>query len=77
MKREREAVATPVGGIARGTMSRSWLAAAFAAALGVTLYFALRREIGFADAALYGAVQIGSAIAGVWLAHAMFAAPIL
>jgi glycerol uptake facilitator-like aquaporin len=43
----------------------------------VTLYFALRREIGFGDAALYGGVQIASAIAGVWLAHAMFAAPIL
>jgi glycerol uptake facilitator-like aquaporin len=43
----------------------------------VTLYFALRREIGWRDALFYIVVQIGAAIAGVWLAHAMFAMPIL
>ena len=43
----------------------------------VTLYFALRREIGVADAVLYCGVQIVCAIAGVWLAHVMFAAPVL
>ncbi|MGN6516556.1 MAG: aquaporin [Rhizomicrobium sp.] len=43
----------------------------------VTLYFALRREIGWRDALLYVAAQIAFAIAGVWLAHAMFAVPIL
>ena len=43
----------------------------------VTLYFALRREIGWRDAALYVAVQIMAAIAGVWLAHAMFAMPVI
>jgi glycerol uptake facilitator-like aquaporin len=43
----------------------------------VTLYFALRREIGWRDAFFYIVVQIGAAIAGVWLAHAMFAMPIL
>ena len=43
----------------------------------VTLYFALRREIGWSDALLYIAVQIIAAIAGVWLAHAMFAMPII
>ncbi|HEY1707651.1 MAG TPA: MIP/aquaporin family protein [Rhizomicrobium sp.] len=42
----------------------------------VTLYFALRREIGWRDGACYAAVQIAAAIAGVWLAHAMFAMPI-
>lgn len=42
----------------------------------VTLAFALRREIGWRLAAAYAAVQIVAAIAGVWLAHAMFAEPI-
>jgi glycerol uptake facilitator-like aquaporin len=43
----------------------------------VTLYFALRREIGWRDAMLYTAVQILAAIAGVWIAHAMFGVAIL
>jgi glycerol uptake facilitator-like aquaporin len=42
----------------------------------VTLVFALRREIGWRDAALYVAVQFAAAIAGVWLAHLMFGAPV-
>jgi len=42
----------------------------------VTLYFALRREIDWRDAVFYVAVQFVAAIAGVWLAHAMFALPI-
>ena len=43
----------------------------------VTLVFALRREIAPALAASYAAVQAAGAVAGVWLAHAMFAAPVL
>src|SRR6187551_2671810 len=43
----------------------------------VTLFFALRGEIAPAAAALYIVVQIVAAIAGVWLAHAMFDLPIL
>ena len=43
----------------------------------VTLYFALRREIAWRDAAAYIAAQIAAAIAGVWLAHAMFRMPII
>ena len=43
----------------------------------VTLYFALRRDTQWRTAALYMPVQILAAIAGVWLAHAMFALPIL
>ncbi len=43
----------------------------------VTLYFAMRREIGWRNAIAYVFVQIVSAIAGVWLAHAMFATPII
>lgn len=43
----------------------------------VTFYFALRREIGWPDALLYMAVQIVAAIVGVWLAHAMFAMPVV
>lgn len=43
----------------------------------VTLYFALRREILWRDAASYVAAQIVAAIAGVWLAHAMFHMPII
>ena len=43
----------------------------------VTLAFAIRREIGWRLAAAYVAVQFVAAVAGVWLAHAMFAEPIL
>jgi len=43
----------------------------------VTLYFALRRDTQWRTAALYMPVQILAAIAGVWLAHAMFALPVL
>jgi glycerol uptake facilitator-like aquaporin len=43
----------------------------------VTFYFALRREIEWRDAAAYVAVQIIAAVAGVWLAHAMFGMPII
>ncbi len=43
----------------------------------VTLYFALRREIAARTALAYAAVQSVGAVLGVWLAHAMFAAPIL
>ena len=43
----------------------------------VTLAFALRREIGWRLAAAYVPVQIAAGIGGVWLAHAMFAEPIL
>ncbi len=43
----------------------------------VTLVFALRRELPWQEAAAYVAVQIAGAILGVWLAHAMFAEPIL
>jgi glycerol uptake facilitator-like aquaporin len=43
----------------------------------VTLAFAIRREIAWPLAAAYVAVQLVSAVAGVWLAHAMFAQPIL
>lgn len=43
----------------------------------VTLYFALKREISAAEAPLYVGVQIVAAILGVWLAHAMFAMPVL
>ena len=43
----------------------------------VTFFFAMRREIGWREAAFYALVQIISAIVGVWLAHAMFAMPIV
>jgi glycerol uptake facilitator-like aquaporin len=43
----------------------------------VTLYFAVRREIGPATAGAYIVVQILGAVAGVYLAHAMFALPII
>jgi glycerol uptake facilitator-like aquaporin len=43
----------------------------------VTLAFALRREISWGLALGYVAVQVVAAVAGVWIAHAMFAAPIL
>jgi glycerol uptake facilitator-like aquaporin len=42
----------------------------------VTLAFALRREMGWRLAGSYVAVQFVAAVAGVWLAHAMFAEPI-
>ena len=38
----------------------------------VTLAFAIRREIDWRLAAAYVAVQIIAAVAGVWIAHAMF-----
>ncbi len=38
----------------------------------VTLSFALRREITPGDSVVYVLVQIAGAVAGVWLAHAMF-----
>jgi glycerol uptake facilitator-like aquaporin len=43
----------------------------------MTLVFAIRREIAWPLAAAYVAVQIPAAVAGVWLAHAMFAEQIL
>lgn len=43
----------------------------------VTLAFALRREIAPGLALGYWAVQIFGAVIGVWVAHAMFALPIL
>jgi glycerol uptake facilitator-like aquaporin len=43
----------------------------------VTLLMAMRREMGWRQAALYVSVQFVAAIAGVWLAHAMFAMPVL
>ena len=43
----------------------------------VTLAMLLRRETDLRSALLYGAVQLGGAILGVWAAHAMFAEPIL
>jgi glycerol uptake facilitator-like aquaporin len=43
----------------------------------VTLVFAARREIGWRTALAYIGVQVAGAIAGVFIAHAMFAEPIL
>lgn len=43
----------------------------------VTLAFAIRRQIGWRTAAAYALVQGLAAILGVWLAHAMFAEPVL
>ena len=43
----------------------------------VTGHFLLRKEIGAATAGLYVVAQFLGAMAGVWLAHAMFALPIL
>ena len=43
----------------------------------VTLAMAARREIAPHHAALYILVQIGGALAGVWIAHAMFGQPAL
>jgi glycerol uptake facilitator-like aquaporin len=42
----------------------------------VTLAFALRREIGWAIAAVYAVAQVAGAIAGVWIAHLMFDLPV-
>ena len=43
----------------------------------VTLVMALRREIDVLSALIYVPIQIGGCVAGAWLAHAMFALPIL
>jgi glycerol uptake facilitator-like aquaporin len=43
----------------------------------VSLVFALRRELGWGQAAAYAAVQVGGGIAGTILAHAMFELPLL
>lgn len=43
----------------------------------VTAYFLFRREMGIGAAGLYIATQFAAAIAGVWIAHAMFAVPIV
>jgi glycerol uptake facilitator-like aquaporin len=43
----------------------------------VSLFFALRGEMGWRIAAHYGLVQIGAAVIGVWLTHLMFAMPVL
>ena len=43
----------------------------------VTLAVALMRQIGWRTALLYGVVQSVGAVLGVWLAHAMFAEPLL
>ena len=43
----------------------------------VSLAFALRGDFSWRDTALYIAGQVGGAIAGVWLAHAMFELPML
>jgi glycerol uptake facilitator-like aquaporin len=43
----------------------------------VSLFFLLRREMTPGMALCYAAVQSAGAIAGVWLAHAMFALPLL
>lgn len=43
----------------------------------VTLVMALKREIGAGVALAYGAVQALAAVAGVWIAHLMFAEPVL
>lgn len=43
----------------------------------VTLVTVLRRELKAADALGYAAAQVIGAVLGVWLAHAMFAAPLL
>jgi glycerol uptake facilitator-like aquaporin len=41
----------------------------------VSLVFALRGEMGARNAGLYAGAQVIGAIAGVWLAHAMFESP--
>ncbi|MFZ2031086.1 MAG: MIP/aquaporin family protein [Vitreimonas sp.] len=43
----------------------------------VTLVMALRREVSILSAALYMPLQVAGCILGAWLAHAMFALPIL
>jgi len=43
----------------------------------VTAAFALRRDLSWPDAAAYILSQLAGAIAGVWLAHAMFAEPVM
>jgi glycerol uptake facilitator-like aquaporin len=43
----------------------------------VTLVFALRREVGVADAVAYVVVQCAGAVLGAVLAHAMFGLPLL
>jgi glycerol uptake facilitator-like aquaporin len=43
----------------------------------VSLVFALRRELAPGMAALYVAAQIGGGILGVWMAHLMFAEPMI
>ena len=43
----------------------------------VTLFMAMRGEMGWRQASLYVPVQFVAAITGVWLAHAMFAMPVL
>ena len=43
----------------------------------VTLVFALRREIAWPHAAIYVVVQFIGAVLGVWVAHLMFAVPVL
>jgi glycerol uptake facilitator-like aquaporin len=43
----------------------------------VSLYFTLRGEMAWRVAALYALAQTVAAIIGVWLAHAMFAMPVL
>ena len=43
----------------------------------VTLAIALRREMAARAAAGYVAAQVAGAVAGVWIAHAMFAEPLL
>jgi glycerol uptake facilitator-like aquaporin len=43
----------------------------------VTLLFAIRKELAWADAAAYALAQVLGALAGAWLAHAMFGEPIL
>jgi glycerol uptake facilitator-like aquaporin len=43
----------------------------------VTLAFALRREIAWPLAAAYVGVQLVGGVAGAWVAHAMFAEPVL
>ena len=43
----------------------------------VTLYFAMRREIGPAMGLAYAGVQTAGAVAGVYVAHAMFAMPLV
>lgn len=42
----------------------------------VTLFLALRRAIGLRMGVLYVAAQLAGALAGVWVAHAMFAMPV-